>query len=361
MKTKKSKIALLLLLIIGAVAVLLKFLPTKSSNESPETQIEVEKEEKKDVEVIKIDAPVENKNLSYQGQIIPKEILAVKMKIAGTVKKGSKILKTGTSFKKGDILIELERVEVLYTLLATRTSFKALVKDALQDIQEKLPSEFEKWVRFEAQIQRTELLPSFPPISGDEELQLLMELDILSAYRKVQKTEEKAEDHFYLAPYDGFIVSSNIHSEKKIEADKELLTIAKQHSLIVSTTMNKEEAENLKNYKTFVFTNASNDTIGTGKLLELKEIKSNDLVEVNFSLSPQRANFIEEKINISIPKDKSTVTIPVSSLYNDSIYISKNEVYVETAVEIISRTQDSIKVINDFGPCIILKHGKDSQ
>lgn len=365
MKTKKSNIVFLILLIIGLIAVILTFFPLKSDSESPEIQNKVEKDGNKEIsdelEVIEIMAPLGNEITSFQGQIIPKETMAVRSKLAGTIRKNRKALKVGTSFKKGDILFELERVEILYTLLATRTSYKAEVKEALKRIQEEFPSEIEKWTNFEAQIHRTQLLPPFPKVSSDEELTLLMELDLLSAYRKVQKTEEKAENHFYLAPYDGFVVTSTIQTGQEIDSNTVVLTIAKQHSLIVSATINKNTAESLQDNDIFLFTNASNETIGTGKVLELKESNSKELVEVSFSLNSQRVNLVNEKINIVLPQERNTVLLPVSALVGDSIYVMKDNSYIKTAVEVIKRENESVEVVNNFGPCKILKNGKVSQ
>ena len=122
-KNLKQKIGLfgfllILISLIFFIALYLKAIQNEDHVTSP-----------KDVlNLMRVEYNASEKPLTLDGVIISQREEKVKMDASGKIEDNNPSLEVGKTFKKGDILIKLERIDILYKILEERTLLSHYLK-----------------------------------------------------------------------------------------------------------------------------------------------------------------------------------------------------------------------------------------
>jgi len=257
MKTQQKTIFLLLLIIICLVIALiinsLKENPTKDVTATPLDTLQL----------IEINHESPANSPKVYGLISAAIESDVVMKVSGKIDSDNHHLTPGSYFKKNDVLIKVDRIEILYKMLISRINFKKHMQNALLEINKNVPEEAEKWQTFEKTIERTLPLPDFPKINSTKEDELLDSLNIALEYYKIKDLERQAQDYIFVAPFDGYISESTIQPNSMVHKGKKLMKLAKSNSLQVSAHLPLNLIHLYKNATKVYFINTDKDTLGS--------------------------------------------------------------------------------------------------
>lgn len=155
MKLRQIIILLFVLAVLGLI-----YIPILK--EKPNEKESTVKEEKFFIPVVKVQPRNVKQDFTVYGQILPSQPIDVQMEVQGVIASDNRSLKVGNSFRRGEILINLERKEAAYNLLARRSSFATLIASLLPDISIDFPNERKKWEKYLSSIRATESLAPLP-------------------------------------------------------------------------------------------------------------------------------------------------------------------------------------------------------
>jgi len=291
------------------------------------------------------------------GIITSSEELEVKMNVGGRIDNDNHSLKMGTKFKKNDILIKVDRLEVLYELLISRLNYKKQLQNSLGEIGKQFPDEKDKWSTFENKIERTLPLPDLPKVTSKEEEDLLTQLTIYETYYKIKKTELKTEDYIYSAPFDGFISESSIRPGALIKANTSLMKLSKSNTLQVTSHLPIHLVKDYELAEYVYFLNSNNDTLGKGRFSRLgNKLSDSSYVEVDFNIAEQNHLLENTLIHISLPHEEThnTVTLPKSAVKNSIVQLFLDNKIIEHSIQIVSSNNDSIEVKGLPNHCYVI-------
>jgi len=95
---------------------------------------------------------VKNKRLPLtidaSGQLKAKNTFDLYSEVTGVLKSERKEFRTGTIYRKGEMMIRIDDTEAKAQLLSQRSDFMNTVTSILPDIKMEFPSEFEKWENY---------------------------------------------------------------------------------------------------------------------------------------------------------------------------------------------------------------------
>lgn len=299
-------------------------------------------------------------HLDSYGQIVGVAQFDVTMKVQGEIDRDNRLLKTGMTFKKNEILVKIDRTEALYNLLSRRSQFINLIANVLPDISIDLPTEEKKWRRYLSMISPTTALPSLPAINGDREKLLINGRNITAEYYGIKSAESQIEEYFYVAPFNGVIVESFVEPGSMISPGTRLFTISKNDDFEVKAPINIEEVENYKNVENVYFTSSSGDTIGKGNLLRTspKINTQTQSVDAYFSLKEAKNPIIGSFVNVTITSKviDESVVLPEIAAQNNYVQLLNDSIISRKKVEILGTKTDSVfvKGIED-GELIVLQ------
>jgi hypothetical protein len=285
----------------------------------------------------------QQKDLFIDGLITATTIEEVQMKVSGKIDKNNRSLSVGSRFKKNEILIKVERLDALYDLLAARSAYKTLIQALIPQIKEKIPKEEEKWKLFESKIQRTVPLPELPALKSKNEEELVYSLNVISQYYKTKKVEKRAEEYFYLAPFDGTIIESNIGKGISIQSGKTVLKLAKNNSYQVTAQVHLNDLKRIKSKDTIQFHSVNKEIISEGMFSKTGyALSDSSMVEVYLSIFSQDLSLLNQVVQITYPAKK--VAVPLSAIKNDSVSLFSSERIYKLSIKTIQKDKDSALV-----------------
>lgn len=293
----------------------------------------------------------QNITVTSYGQVMPNNQIDITMEVQGVIETGGFDLKVGRSFKKHDILIKIERVEALYNLLARRSSFINLISTLIPDIALDFPEEKEKWESFLYQLEPSKQLPNLPNAQSKKEKLLINAKNISSEYYSIKGLENQIEKYYYLAPFNGTVISSNIEPGALVSPGLTIATIAKTNDHEVKAPINIADLELFKNAKEVLFTNPQGVKIGKGKLKRTaKSInQQTQSIDAFFSIYPTKGSELIQgmflNLSITSPLHEESVLLPNNAIVDNKVQLLKDSLIQVKDITTVGAKGDSIYVI----------------
>ncbi len=146
--------------------------------------------------------------LSSSGRVKALDRMEIYAEVGGTLL-GTKF-RPGMSFKKGDVLVQIEDREFSAQLKAQRSAFLGLMSQVLPDIAIDYTNEHAQWAAFASQINVQLMLPELPELTNNKLKSFLSGRNVLNQYYSIKSQEERLAKHRIIAPYNGVLAEANI-------------------------------------------------------------------------------------------------------------------------------------------------------
>lgn len=288
--------------------------------------------------------------LEAYGQITPNLQLDVVFEVQGKLKAGNIQLKPGVSFKKGQILYSVDRIEQLYSIFSRRTAFASLITSILPDLNVDFSDEFKKWESFALSIYEGEELPPIPNFNSNKEKRFISSKNILSEYYGIKSQEARLDKYFYIAPFSGSVLNVYLEPGSMVSPGGRIATIVKTDDYEVSVPIQKEDIETFKKAKTINFTNPAGEFIGVGKLKRISELLNQSTQSVNayFTIQLNKGYKIYQGdfVNLITETDvvKETVALPMAALQKNKVQYLNNDKIESRTIYISAKNEDTVYV-----------------
>lgn len=140
---------------------------------------------------------VESGRLSSQQQV------DLSAEVQGQILPGDVVLKEGTKFKQGALLVRIFDEEAKNNLKASKSKFMNGIAGILPDIKIDFPESYKKYEDFFNSIKIDEPLPELPQLDSDKEKVFLASRNILNDYFNIKSAEVRLSKYRLYAPFDG--------------------------------------------------------------------------------------------------------------------------------------------------------------
>lgn len=141
--------------------------------------------------------------VSATGRLSSQEEIDLSSEVQGQILSGNVPLKSGTRFKKGNLLLKIFDEEVKNNLKASKSRFMNGIASILPDIRIDFPESYDKYMAFFNSIKIDQPLPELPKLDSDKEKVFLASRNILNDYFSIQSAQIRLEKHKLYAPFDG--------------------------------------------------------------------------------------------------------------------------------------------------------------
>jgi membrane fusion protein (multidrug efflux system) len=259
------------------------------------------------VRTIQVKPSTNSISFSGHGRVTAARRINIVTEVQGKLLAGGVALKTGTAFKKGDVLFKINNTEMRLALQAKKSNFLNRVANILPDLQIDFESDFETWNRFFNSIEPDKNLPSIPKIKNSKLKTFLATKNVLSDYYSILVDEERLTKYAITAPFAGTILTVNAQIGTAINPGSPVATIINTSNLEVEIPLPKDQAKMINiGSKVVLQTESKEELIGTVKR-------------------------VGESININTQSLSVFVSTNTSKLY-DGMYLS---------AEIIAKSMDN--------------------
>lgn len=343
----KLRQIIFLFVIISVVGLI--YYPIVSSPEETETK----NDNKEAVNYLPI-MVTQNKNrmlsfVSY-GQILPNQQLDITMEVQGIIERQNRTLKPGETFKKGEILVKVERSEALYNLLARRSAFMKLIASIMPDLSIDLPDEKKKWESYLNELNPVQTLPLLPRLNSKKEQLLINNRNIPSEFYNLKAMEEQIEKYYYVAPFSGSIISSSVEPGSMVTPGMRIATISKINDYEIKVPVNLNQIDYFSSADSVAVTNATGEFIGTARLIRKSKVINDQTqsIDVFFQLQNQTNKDIYQgmyvNLKVETPLFQKAIVLPENSVVDRNIQLLVDSLVVLKSVEVVGSKKDSLFV-----------------
>lgn len=337
---------IILLIVILATVGFIYYPIVSSQKEIQDT--DTEEEQQNFVPVLSVKNENRHVELVSYGQILSNMQLDITMEVQGVIDRQNRTLKPGEHFKKGEIIIRLERTEALYNLLARRSSFVNLIASLLPDLTIDLSGEREKWENYLNELHPAKELPSLPRSNSRKEKLLINNRNIPSEFYNLKALEEQVEKYYYVAPFDGVIISSAVEPGSMATPGMRLATVAKTGDYEIKAPININQMKSFTSADTITIKDANNQYFGFAKLKRKAKVINEQTQSVDgyFKLYPKNNEDVIQGmyVNLSVksPLFQKAVVLPENAVMNETVQLLSDSLIKTHKVSIIGSKTDSL-------------------
>jgi multidrug efflux pump subunit AcrA (membrane-fusion protein) len=210
-----------ILFILGFVVIALSFqLSKKIANSNPPPRRQAEK-------VVKNVFTKEVINGSYNVQIPSNGVLEayqrikITSRVQGLMQTINPLFKSGQSYRKGQILVQIASSEFNSNVIAQRASLYNLITSVIPDLQLDFPQAYQSWKTYLKEFDVEKATPPLPDM--DEDVRLFISgRGIISSYYSLQNLEKSLTFYTIRAPFNGVLVAANVTEGSLIRPGQEL-------------------------------------------------------------------------------------------------------------------------------------------
>jgi membrane fusion protein (multidrug efflux system) len=144
------------------------------------------------------------------GRLISAQPVVLLSEVAGILESGDVAFKPGTSFKKGDLLVQIDTRQITLDINSAKSDFLTSLATVLPEIKIDFPEEFNKWQDYFDSCTFDKPLDELPEPSNNKIKLFLSRFNVYKFYFAVKNLEIRLEKHYFRAPFNGSIESADL-------------------------------------------------------------------------------------------------------------------------------------------------------
>lgn len=344
---KRSQLILLVLFVVISGAIYLAL----SSNKKDFVKEMKPEDNKVYVPIRTVQNKMRRVSIESYGQVNPNSEINISFEVQGKLMKGSVTMKPGMKFRKGQLLYRLNNADAAYTLKARKAGLTTLLVSCLPDIELDFPAERDKWVKFLNGLNpNADELPAFPETNSEKESLFIVGRNILTEYYSLKSLEEQLKKYAYHAPFSGTVIAVNAEPGAIASPGMVIARIAKTGNYEVKVPIAMEDLDKFKSQESATFKTASNEIIGTGKIIRISDVvnQQTQSADVYYSIRPndgaQIYNGMFLTVTIPIQEVKNVMSIPRASMQKGKVLLLEKDKLIEREVIQVGEVPDSVFV-----------------
>ncbi len=200
MNWRKSLITLAVVVVLFILSSLL-YMMFAGMEEKPEDK---QREEiKLYVKTEKVAYSTNQAKIVETGRLSSQHTIDLSAEVQGEILRGNVLLREGTKFKKGTLLVRIFDEEARNNLKASKSRFLNSIAGILPDIKIDYPGSYQKYEDFFNAVKIDEPLPPLPEPDSEAEKIFLASRNILNDYFIIKSLEVRFSKYNLYAPFDG--------------------------------------------------------------------------------------------------------------------------------------------------------------
>ena len=148
--------------------------------------------------------------LTTYGTLASSQPVKLISEVSGTLQAGDIAFQPAQSFKRGDLLLKVDNRQINLELNSTKSDLLTALSSLMPEIKVSSPKIFQVWQQYFDSINFDEPIGELPTTQDQRLKALLARYNIFKLYFAVQNLEIRASKHFFYAPFNGSIISTQL-------------------------------------------------------------------------------------------------------------------------------------------------------
>ncbi len=186
-------------------------------------------------------------NLSLVANFIISDTIKLSFKVGGLLEKGETKIELGTSFKKNQLLFQINNRAVFSHYLQLKNQFQINCDAAIIILENILsPDEIVQWKEFSNALKENHLIADFPIITNREEQKVIQNLNLSKSYTELKSLESSMSNYFYLAPLDGKVLELITKIGTKIQKNETVALLLPTNTKVLQVVMDSSQFNEIR-------------------------------------------------------------------------------------------------------------------
>jgi len=194
------------------------------------------------VYVMTVNVEEVNEKLDVDGRVWAKNRIELFSEVPGTLFAPDNPFEEGTSFQKGELVVDVDSEESDLQLQSSRSAFRSLVSSLMPDLRLDYPDQAHTFENFFELISPRKKLPEFPQIENKQLHHFLSSRQFFEKYYQIKSAEIKHDKFQIRAPFDGILIAAKVEEGYRISPQTHLGSFISNNAFEFKTTLSKSDA-----------------------------------------------------------------------------------------------------------------------
>ena len=208
-------------------------------------------------------------SINSNGSLVAMDRIDIYSEVQGVFNSSSQPFKEGTTFSKGQTLIQLDGSEFYSSIVAQRSTFYNQVSGIMPDLKLDYPASFGKWNNYLSSIDVNKSLPALPTFDTDQEKFLVSGNGIISTYHSIKNLEARYIKYRIGAPFSGILVEANVTKGALVSPGQKLGTFINPSKFEIKVAIAERYKQYLSQGKEVILTSLDGKEEFKGKVIRL--------------------------------------------------------------------------------------------
>ena len=210
--------------------------------------------------------------ITTSGNLTAKNRVELFSEVQGIFMNSQRPFKPGTWFKKGDVLLELDKKEEVIALKAQKSSFFNQLVLLIPDLRLDYPEAIGKWDEYVRNFDIDQPLSALPEPESEKEKLFLSGRNIYTAFYNVQNLETQLQNFSIKAPFSGILTQALVNPGALIRPGQKLGEFIDQSVYELEVALNTAYDDLLKVGKTVTVQNVARTKSWSGRVIRVNSL-----------------------------------------------------------------------------------------
>ena len=285
------------------------------------------------------------------GRLTSSQPIILYSEVAGILEKGNIHFQSASSFNKGDLLIKVDDRQVTFDLNSIKSDFLNALATVLPELKVDFPDEFEKYQQYFNNCDFESNLKPLPKTANQKIKFFLTRFNVYKLFYNVKNLEIRLEKHYFYAPFNGSIVSADLHMGSSVRSGSKIGELINLDNLEVEIPVATQDIQWIKRNKPVMLTSSEIEGQWKGKIIRIgKSIdERTQTVQVFVAVENKNNDYLINGVFLkaTIPGKiiENSVSVPSRAIYKKNyVYLVKNKKLDYRKIDIVRRQSDSVIV-----------------
>jgi len=156
------------------------------------------------------------------GTLVAKDRLELYAEVQGLFQHSAREFKPGESYKKGQVLIQMDAAEFYATVQSARSELYNLIASLMPDLRLDYPDSYNKWQAYLNRFDIDKNIRQLPEIREEQERFFITGRQVYTNFYNIKNLEERLQKFTILAPFNGVLTEALVTKGTLIRSGQKL-------------------------------------------------------------------------------------------------------------------------------------------
>ncbi|MEE4310867.1 MAG: efflux RND transporter periplasmic adaptor subunit [candidate division KSB1 bacterium] len=215
-------------------------------------------------------------NIIAYGRLASAQPVTLTSEVSGTIMSGNVKFQPAQSFRKGDLLLKIDDRQLVLDLNSAKSDFLNALASVLPELKVDFPEEYQRFQDYFNRSSFEKKIERLPDTENQKVKLFLTRFNVYKLYFAVRNLEILLEKHYFYAPFDGSIISTELRAGSNARVGTRLGEILNLEDMEVELPIPAIDIQWIDEKQPVVFTSS-----------ELKGIWKGRINRIGKSIDPQ--------------------------------------------------------------------------